>query len=92
MESYWIRKENLTIEALYKLQELGYVIDQTYFSEKNSDILFTTNLPYKKTYTFANYELAYADGDPHRTWLNNEVRKEIKTSKEFINKLTNKIL
>lgn len=87
MKSYWIRKENLTSEVLCKLQELGYINYQKYFSENNSDILFTTDIGDFKTYTFANYDLAYADGDPRRSWLNRNVRKEIKTSEEFINKL-----
>lgn len=88
MKSYWIRKENLTIEALYKLQELGYKNDQTYFSENNSDILITTVNNSDKLYTFANYESAYADGDPRCSWLNKDCREEVKTGEEFINKIS----
>lgn len=88
MKSYWIRKENFTIEALYKLQELGYKNDQTYFSENNSDIIFTTENNSDKLYTFADYKSAYANGDPHRSWLNKDCREEVKTSEEFINKIS----
>lgn len=84
MKSYWIKKENITSELMDILTDLGYTQNQEYFSSDIADILFTTSN--QRNYTFANYELAYSNANPHRTWLCG-LREYVETSDEFIKKL-----
>lgn len=84
MTSYWIRKENITPELMKTLVDLGYIQNQEYFNSDIADILFTTFN--QKTFTFANFEHAYSNANPHRTWLCG-LREYIETSDEFIKKL-----
>ena len=83
MKSYWIKKENITRELMDTLMSLGYRKCQDYFSENGSDILMTTYST--KNYMFAQYNLAYMNEHPHRSWL--VTRDYCETSEELIKHL-----